>query len=667
MTNKTADETPKYPETQKPPRNGSTQGTMAQPVSAGLVLRTFISYYGPYKGLFFADLVCATILAAVDLAFPQLLNFFTRDFFLESPQVILSTLGFIALLFIVLYVIRTACQWFITCWGHIMGAYMEADMRRDLFHQYQRLSFSYYDRHNTGTMMSKITNDLFDISELAHHGPENLFICIIKIIGSFVLLFMMNVPLTAIMLLATAIMAAASFTLNYRRRKVFRENRERMANINASVQDSLGGIRIVKSFGTEETEHKKFGRANDAFLDTKKRSYAFLGAFHAMNSLFMGVLYTVTVVGGGYFVAQGTLNVADLAIYALYIGIFISPVEQLINFTETLQKGYAGFRRFVEVLVECPDVVDKPGAPTLEAAEEMMSNRKSKEVSCEVVVKTTGAHALTEVVTKSPVKATDITESATEQEDTSEAEVIKGAVHYHNVSFSYDGTTPVLDGLELSVPAGTTVALVGPSGGGKTTTCSLLPRFYDVASGSITIDGIDVRDVTVKSLREAIGIVQQDVYLFGSTIRDNIAYGRPDATDEEIREAARRANIDAFIMSLPEGYNTRVGERGARLSGGQKQRIAIARVFLRNPRILILDEATSALDNESERAIQASLEELSRGRTTIMIAHRLSTIRSASLIAVIENGRVIESGTHDELLAKNGTFARYYRIQFGEF
>ena len=601
------------------------------PVSAGTVLRTFISYYGPYKGLFFADLVCATILAAVDLAFPQLLNFFTRDFFLESPQVILSTLGFIALLFIVLYLIRTACQWFITCWGHIMGAYMEADMRRDLFQQYQRLSFSYYDRHNTGTMMSKITNDLFDISELAHHGPENLFICIIKIIGSFVLLFMMNVPLTAIMLLATAIMAAASFILNYRRRTVFRENRERMANINASVQDSLGGIRIVKSFGTEETEHKKFGRANDAFLDTKKRSYAFLGAFHAMNSLFMGVLYTVTVVGGGYFVAQGTLNVADLAIYALYIGIFISPVEQLINFTETLQKGYAGFRRFVEVLVECPDVTDKPGAPTLEAAE---AANTQLEINFEA---------------------------------TSENEAIKGAVHYHNVCFSYDGTTPVLDGLELSVPAGSTVALVGPSGGGKTTTCSLLPRFYDVDSGSITIDGIDVRDVTVKSLREAIGIVQQDVYLFGSTIRDNIAYGRPDATDEEIREAARRANIDTFIQSLPDGYDTRVGERGARLSGGQKQRIAIARVFLRDPRILILDEATSALDNESEHAIQASLEELSQGRTTIMIAHRLSTIRSASLIAVIENGRVIESGTHDELLAKNGTFARYYRMQFGEF
>lgn len=603
--------------TSTPEKQVQPKQSTSRPVSAGTVLRTFISYYGPYKGLFFADLVCATILAAVDLAFPQLLNFFTRDFFLESPKVILSTLGSIALLFLVLYVVRTACQWFITCWGHIMGAYMEADMRRDLFHQYQRLSFSYYDRHNTGTMMSKITTDLFDISELAHHGPENLFICIIKIIGSFVLLFIMNVPLTALMLLATAIMTAASCILNYRRRKIFRENRERMANINASVQDSLGGIRIVKSFGTEETEHKKFGRANDAFLDTKKRSYVFLGAFHAMNSLFMGVLYTVTIVGGGYFVAQGTLDVADLAIYALYIGIFISPVEQLINFTETLQKGYAGFRRFVEVLAECPDVTNKPNAPTLEAAEN--------------------------------------------------TEIIKGAVHYHNVSFSYDGTTPVLDGLELNVPAGTTVALVGPSGGGKTTTCSLLPRFYDVDSGSITIDGIDVRDVTVKSLREAIGIVQQDVYLFGSTIRDNIAYGRPDATDEEIREAARRANIDTFIQSLPDGYNTRVGERGARLSGGQKQRIAIARVFLRDPRILILDEATSALDNESERAIQASLEELSRGRTTIMIAHRLSTIRSASLIAVIEDGHVIESGTHDELLAKNGTFARYYRMQFGDF
>ncbi len=582
-------------------------------VSAWRVWSRFISYYGPYKGLFFGDLLAATVLALIDLAFPQFLNFFTKEFFLESPSVILSSLGLIALMFVALYLLRTGCQFFITYQGHVMGAYMEADMRRDLFRQYQRLSFSYYDRHNTGAMMSKVTSDLFDISELAHHGPENLFICTLKIVGSFVLLFAINVPLTAIMLLATVVMAAASFYLNYRRRTVFRENRERMAGINATVQDSLGGIRVVKSFGGEAAEEEKFRVANEAFLDTKKRSYRFMGAFHGMSSLFMGMLYTVTIVGGGYFVARGTLQVNDLAIYALYIGIFFAPLEQLINFTETLQKGYAGFRRFMEVLEEHPDVSNGPGAAPLAAA------------------------------------------------DPGE----RGHVEYRDVVFSY-GEEPVLRGLSLDVPAGTTVALVGPSGGGKTTTCSLLPRFYDVDGGAVLIDGVDVRDVTVESLREAIGIVQQDVYLFGGTVRDNIAYGRAGATQAQIEEAARKANAYDFIMALPNGFDTLVGERGARLSGGQKQRIAIARVFLRNPSILILDEATSALDNESEQAIQRSLADLSRGRTTLIIAHRLSTIRGAQLIAVVEDGRVVEQGTHDQLLARNGTYARYYRMQFGE-
>ncbi len=582
-------------------------------VSAWRVWSRFIGYYGPYKGLFFGDLLAATVLALIDLAFPQFLNFFTKEFFLESPSVILSSLGLIALMFAALYLLRTGCQFFITYQGHVMGAYMEADMRRDLFRQYQRLSFSYYDRHNTGAMMAKVTSDLFDISELAHHGPENLFICTLKIVGSFVLLFAINVPLTAIMLLATVVMAAASFYLNYRRRTVFRENRERMAGINATVQDSLGGIRVVKSFGGEAAEEEKFRVANEAFLDTKKRSYRFMGAFHGMSSLFMGMLYTVTIVGGGYFVAQGTLQVNDLAIYALYIGIFFAPLEQLINFTETLQKGYAGFRRFMEVLEEHPDVSNRPGAAPLAAA------------------------------------------------DPGE----RGHVEYRDVVFSY-GEEPVLRGLSLDVPAGTTVALVGPSGGGKTTTCSLLPRFYDVDGGAVLIDGVDVRDVTVESLREAIGIVQQDVYLFGGTVRDNIAYGRAGATQAQIEEAARKANAYDFIMALPNGFDTLVGERGARLSGGQKQRIAIARVFLRNPSILILDEATSALDNESEGAIQRSLADLSRGRTTLIIAHRLSTIRGAQLIAVVEHGRVVEQGTHDRLLARNGTYARYYRMQFGE-
>jgi len=406
-------------------------------------------------------------------------------------------------------------------------------------------------------------------------------------------------------------MAAYAAWRNYRKRTIFRENRARMADINAQVQDSLGGIRVVKSFGGERGEMAKFDSANVRFVDTKERSYRFLGSFHAANSLFTGVLYATTVVGGGYFVATGSLEPTDLAIYALYIGIFLSPVEQLINFSEMFQKGYAGFRRFMEVLAERPDVRNSPDARPLDKA------------------------AL-------------------------------GHVSYRDVSFSYDGSTPVLRGLNLEVPAGMKVALVGPSGGGKTTTCSLLPRFYDVVDGVVEIDGVDVRQVTVESLREAIGIVQQDVYLFGGTIRDNIAYGRPGATDEEVVEAARKANIHDFAMSLPQGYDTLVGERGARLSGGQKQRIAIARVFLKNPPILILDEATSALDNESERAVQASLDELARDRTTLVIAHRLSTIRNADTIAVVDEGRVVECGTHEELLSSGGTYARYYEMQFGK-
>ena len=578
-------------------------------VSAASVFRKFAGYYKPYLGLFLFDLVCATVLACVDLAFPQFLNFFTRDFFLRPASEVIGSLGWILALFVALYLVRTACQYFITSWGHIMGAYMEADMRADLFAQYQRLSFSYYDRHNTGTMMSKLLTDLFDISELAHHGPENLFICTLKIVGSFVLLSFVNGWLALALAAATVLMALYAVWRNYIRRTVFRENRERMADINARVQDSLGGIRVVKSFGNEAAEMRAFRGVNALFTDTKKRSYRFMGSFHAVNSLYMGALYTITIVGGGWCVATGSMEPADLALFALYIGIFISPVEQLVNFVETFQKGYAGFRRFAEVLAERPDIADAPGAAPLAAG--------------------------------------------------------PGEVRYRGVRFSYDGEHEVLHGLDLRIPAGKTVALVGPSGGGKTTTCSLLPRFYDVAAGAVEIDGQDVRAVTVASLRAAIGIVQQDVYLFNGTIRDNIAYGRPGASQAEVERAAQRASIHDFVVGLENGYDTLVGERGARLSGGQKQRIAIARVFLRDPRILILDEATSALDNESERAVQRSLEELSAGRTTLVIAHRLSTIRTADVIAVVDEGRVVEQGTHDELLARGGTYARYYEMQFG--
>lgn len=584
------------------------------PVSGGQVFKKFIGYYSKYKFLFWFDLVCATLLACIDLAFPQLLNFFTRDFFLQPAPVVMGALGLICIGMIALYLLRTGCQWFIARWGHVMGARMEADMRSDLFDQYQRLSFSYYDKNNTGEMMSRLVTDLFDVSELAHHGPENIFICSLKIVGSFVLLFFINVPLTLIMLACTVVMAAYAAWTNYRKRVIFTENRRTMAGVNSRIQDALGGMRVVKSFGNEMLEAEKFARTNRMFVDTKERSYKFMGRFHAVNSLFTGLLYTIVVVGGGYFMVQGQIQPTDLAIYALYIGIFLSPIEQLINFAEQFQKGYAGFRRFAEIMAIEPAVQDRPEAVDLE-------------------------------------KAADAG--------------VRGDIRYDDVTFSYDGTTDVLDGFTLHAPAGKTTALVGPSGGGKTTTCSLLPRFYDACGGRVTIDGADVRDVTLASLRRTVGIVQQDVYLFDGTIRDNILYGNPAASDAEVIEAAKRANIHDAIMEFENGYDTYVGERGARLSGGQKQRISIARVFLKNPPILILDEATSALDNESERHVQESLAELSKGRTTLVIAHRLSTIRGADKIAVVDDGRVVEEGTHDELIALGGTYARYCAMQFG--
>ena len=577
------------------------------------VARKFVSYYKPFTFLFVADLVCATILACIDLAFPQILNFFVRDFFVNARDAIIGVLPWVCFGLVALYLVRSACQYFISCWGHIMGARMEARMRMDLFEQYQRLSFSYYDRNNTGEMMSKLVTDLFDISEVAHHGPENLFIATCKIIGSFVLLMMINVPLTLVMLAVTAVMAAYSFAQNYRKRVIFKQNRVKMAGVNSRLQDSLGGIRVVKGFGNEALEIDKFDHANDEFIETKELSYRFMGQFQMASSLFTGALYTATIVGGGWFVAQGALDPADMVMYALYIGIFIAPVELLINFTETFQKGYAGFRRFVETLAEQPGVQDAPNAVDL-----------------------------------SKVVEPDAAPS----------------VRYRGVRFAYDEGVEVLRGLDLDVPAGATVALVGPSGGGKTTTCSLLPRFYDVDAGSIEVAGVDVREATIASLRAQVGIVQQDVYLFEGTVRENIAYGDPGASQERIEWAAKQANIHDFVMSLENGYDTFVGERGARLSGGQKQRIAIARVFLRDPRILILDEATSALDNESEEKVQASLDRLSANRTTLVIAHRLSTIRNADIIAVVDEGRVAEVGTHDELLARGGIYSRYYRMQF---
>lgn len=580
------------------------------------MFKRFLSYYEPQMGLFVADTVCALVLAAIDLAFPIILRNLTGGLFTQGQAAIMQALGMIAVGLVLMYIIRCACRYFVSYWGHVMGARMESKMREDLFDQYERFSFAYFDRNSSGDMMSRVVNDLFDICEAAHHVPEWIIICGIEIIGSFVILFTIAPVLALAMAVVTAAFAVIMFWQNMRMREVFSDNRKKISGINAQLQDSLAGMRVVKSFANEETERFKFRASNNRYLSSKENMYHAMGVYTATYGLLSGVLYVIVVLLGGWLVAQGQLQAVDMATFALYISLFCTPLETLVNSAETYQKAIAGFKRMDEVLSTVPDIQDKPGAADLQ--------------------------------------------------------VTAGAVEYRNVCFSYedvelgadDGTRPVIDHMDLSIRPGQTIALVGPSGGGKSTTCSLLPRFYDVAAGSISIDGQDVRDVTQHSLRRAIGLVQQDVYLFDGTIGENIAYGKPGATAEEIAEAARRANIDTFIESLPQGYDTVVGERGSRLSGGQKQRVAIARVFLKNPKILILDEATSALDNESEEAVQESLEELARGRTTIIIAHRLSTIKHADEIATVEHGRVVERGTHEELLARGGTYARYYRMQF---
>ena len=570
-------------------------------------IKKFIHYYGPYKAVFFIDLICAAVISLVDLAYPQILRTMTRTLFTQNQSKILHALPLIAGCLFIMYVVQCLCKYYVTYQGHMMGAYMERDMRQELFDHYQELSFSYYSRNNSGQMMSKLVSDLFDISEFAHHGPENLFISLVKIIGAFIFLLFINKKLALPLIILVIIMFVFSFKQNARMQETFMENRRKIGDVNASLQDTLSGIRVVQSFANEEIEHEKFKKSNDAFLVSKRDNYHCMGSFMSSNLFFQGMMYLVTLVYGGYLIANGEMQTADLAMYALYIGIFISPIQILVELVEMMQKGLSGFRRFVDVMETESEITDAPNAKEL-------TN-------------------------------------------------VKGHVSYEHVSFHYsDDDTPVLSDISIDIPAGKSVALVGPSGGGKTTICSLLPRFYDVTAGRITIDGKDIRRLTLKSLRSQIGTVQQDVYLFDGTTKDNIAYGKPGASDKEIIEAARRASIHDFIMELPEQYDTYVGERGTRLSGGQKQRISIARVFLKNPPILILDEATSALDNESERWIQRSLEELSQNRTTITIAHRLSTIRDADEIIVITEDGIAERGTHEELLDMNGVYAAYYNM-----
>lgn len=571
------------------------------------IMRKFIQYYKPYKTVFIFDMICAMIISLIDLAFPQILNYLNDTLYIADHQTIIQSLFWLAVSLLIMYAIRALCKYYVSAQGHIMGAQMERDMRKDLFDKFEQLSFSYYDRNNTGEMMSKLVSDLFDICEFAHHGPENVFISLLKIIGSFVLLMYIHVPLTILLIIVTLCMLLFSLKQNKAMQQTFMDNRRKIAGVNASLQDTLAGIRVVKSFANEDIERHKFARSNERFLQSKKNNYHCMGRFQGGNNFFQGLLYVTILVGGGFFIAQGSLEPIALATYALYINIFITPIEVLVEFTEMLQKGYSGFKRFNEVMetqVEIEDAAD--------------------------------SHDLVNV---------------------------KGVIDYKDVSFGYDDEK-VLDHLNIHIDSGKSIALVGPSGGGKTTICSLLLRFYDVTGGSIEIDGQDIRKLTLKSLRQSIGIVQQDVYLFTGSIKENISYGKPDASDEEIIEAAKKANIHDFIMSLPDGYDTYVGERGTRLSGGQKQRISIARIFLKDPKILILDEATSALDNESERHIQKSLEALSKNRTCITIAHRLSTIRNADEIIVIGNNGIVERGTHQFLLNKNNVYAKYYRLQF---
>ena len=552
------------------------------------------------------DLLCAAVISIVDLAYPQILRILTKTLFLQDKSLIFQKIPYIGIGLLLAYVIQTLCNYYVTCQGHIMGAKMERDMRQELFEHYERLSFSYYDRNNTGKMMSKLISDLFDISELAHHGPENLFISAVKIVGSFIFLFMINWELALVLAATVLVMAFFSVRQNKHMHETFLDNRRKIGEVNATLQDSLSGIRVVQAFANEEIERDKFTAGNDAFLASKKENYRAMGVFHSTNMFFQGLMYALTLTVGGLLIAEGKMTAGDMAMFALYIGVFVSPIKILVELTEMLQKGMSGFTRFLEVVETLPEIEDDPDAEDMQNAQ--------------------------------------------------------GDIVMDDVSFYYDKQEKVLHHVSLTVPSGSSLALVGPSGGGKSTITSLIPRFYDVTGGSIKIGGQDIKKIHLKSLRKKIGIVQQEVYLFDGTIKENIAYGKPDASDEEIMQAAEMANLSAFVDTLPNGYDTYVGERGTRLSGGQKQRISIARIFLKNPPILILDEATSALDNESEQYIQQSLEKLSQGRTTITIAHRLSTIRNADRIVVIEDGRITEQGNHDDLLDQEGTYARYYAM-----
>lgn len=571
-------------------------------------MKKFISFYKPYKGLFFADLFFAILGAAISLVSPLVVRFITNDLLINYPkEEITNVLVMMGILMIVLALVQFLCNYFIAYQGHVMGAKMEFDMRNEIFEHFQKLSFNFYDNQKTGQLMSRVTNDLFEITELCHHGPEDLVISIIKFVGAFIILLTINVKLTLLVFIFIPIMVLFATSMRKRMHQAFKKNRERVAEINAQIEDNLSGIRVVKSFANEELEIEKFHYGNRRFVDTKKNSYRNMANFHSGLGLFIALINVAVVIGGGWFISKAMIDLGDLLTFLLYINNLIEPIQKLINFTEQFQNGITGFERFMEIIEIKPDILDKKGTKPLNN--------------------------------------------------------IKGDISFEHVSFKYeDATNEVFHNINLEVNAGDYMALVGPSGVGKTTMCSLIPRFYEASEGTIKIDGVDIKDITLKSLRKNIGVVQQDVYLFAGTVMDNIRYGKMDATDEEIIEAAKNANAHEFIMELPDGYHTYIGQRGIKLSGGQKQRLSIARVFLKNPPILIFDEATSALDNESEKVVQESLERLAKNRTTFVIAHRLTTIRNAKNIIVLTEDGIKEKGSHNELMELNGIYKNLYSM-----
>ena len=568
------------------------------------MFKRFVSYYKPHKGMFALDMLASLLVSIIGMLYPIITNNMLKVWIPDGNTRFIIIFGS---LLMILYILRMLLRFFIQYYGHVIGVKMQAAMRNDLFNKLQKLPYSYYDNHETGKIMSRMTNDLMDVSELAHHGPENIFICGIMVIGSFIYLSTINIYLTLIIFACVPVLVAISLILRKRMNNAFMESRKSIAVINAAIESSISGIRVTKAFTNSEKEEEKFENGNQMFVNARKKSYKAMGLFHSSTSFVTDVFNVIVLIAGGIFLYHKAIDVADYTTFILSINLFIGPVNTLIAFIEQLQNGMTGFKRFIEIMDE---------------------------------------------------------EEEHEKEGATELVVTQGKIDFNNVSFSYNDSKEVLKNVTLNIKPGNKLALVGPSGGGKTTICHLIPNFYKLVEGQIFIDGQEINDVTLQSLRKNIGIVQQDVFLFNGTMKENILYGRLDATEEEIVEAAKKANIHDYIMSLPSKYETQIGERGVKLSGGQKQRLSIARVFLKDPAILILDEATSALDNTTEILIQSALDELCKGRTTLVVAHRLSTIKNADEIVVIANGTIKEQGTHEELVEKDGIYAKLYSLQF---